>query len=56
MTVKVSHLNFISQLLKYIDCRSYYILKRKLEMCEEWKIAVDQPLGSCQEKKPNKIN
>lgn len=40
-----SQLDYISQIEGYMDCRSYFELKRKSERHQEWKIVVNQPIG-----------
>jgi hypothetical protein len=38
-------LDYISQIVRDMDCRSYCELKRKAEKRQEWKIVANQPLG-----------
>jgi len=38
-------LDYISQIVRDMDCRSYCELKRKAEKRQEWKISANQPLG-----------
>ncbi|KAF0753996.1 Uncharacterized protein FWK35_00020374 [Aphis craccivora] len=47
-------LDYISQIVRYMDCRSYCELKRKAEKRQEWRIAANQPLG-CKQKKKNNL-
>lgn len=38
-------LDYISQIVRSMDCRSYCELRRKAKKCEEWEIAFNPPLG-----------